>query len=215
MNKTGEDLILTGAWFLLVGTVTSAVGISCKPFLGNNFGKGLFAKGNAIEAFGNSLQAVGKEKVLTKENSVHQLKILFGSWIQAAGNATNTFATNLELSGLEVEGQKLNAVGSAIQSIGASFEVSGAIEETSKLAKFEAYGNELIALGALIDGIANVALLNEKDLLGDQLLIFGCWVQVFGSILIVYALTNNFEEEKEFHHYVYQYGNLSTDAFEI
>jgi hypothetical protein len=164
---------------------------------------------------GNSLQAVGREKVLTKEISDHQIKILFGSWVQAAGNVTNTFATNLELSGLLEEGHKLNAVGSVIQSIGASFEASGAIEEKSKMAKFEAYGNELIALGALIDGIANVALLNEKELLGDQLLLFGCWAQVFGSIFIVYALTNNFEEEEEFNHYEYQYGSLSTDAFEI
>jgi hypothetical protein len=52
VNRAGEGLVLMGAWFLLAGTVTSAVGVSSKPFLGDDFGKELFAKGNAIEAFG-------------------------------------------------------------------------------------------------------------------------------------------------------------------
>jgi len=209
MSKAGEDLIFTGAWFLLFGTVTSAVGVSCKHLVSMDFGRRLFAKGNAIEAFGNSLQAVGREKSYSVEKKENILKIMIGSWIQAAGNSTNTFATNLEIQGLEEEGHKLNAVGSVIQTIGASLEALGASEETGYYAKFEVYGNELIGLGALIDGIGNVALLNDKDILGEQLLMFGSWIQVIGSISIIYALSHIIREEEENHKNEYQYGQFS------
>ncbi|MEH6939110.1 hypothetical protein V7056_14850 [Bacillus sp. JJ664] len=201
MSNVGEELIITGAWFLLFGTVTSAVGVTSKHIIGTNFGKKLFAKGNAIEAFGNSIQSVGREKLIKSEsgngNNEHLLTILLGSWIQAAGNATNTLATELEISGSIDQGEKLNALGSVIQSIGASFEAKGARQEEGVLVKFEVFGNELIAIGAMIDGIGNVALLNQNDAVGEQLLFFGSWVQVLGSILIVFAVTNSIESEEE------------------
>lgn len=199
MRNAGEELIITGAWFLLFGTVTSAVGVTSKHHIGTNFGKKLFAKGNAIEAFGNSIQSVGREKLIKSErgNNEHLLTILLGSWIQAAGNATNTLATELEISGAIEQGERLNALGSVIQTIGASFEAKGARHEEGVLVKFEVFGNELIAIGALIDGIGNVALLNDHDTIGEQLLFFGSWVQVLGSILIVLAVTNSIESEEE------------------
>lgn len=201
MSNTGEELIITGAWFLLFGTVTSAVGVSSKDMMGTNFGKKLFAKGNAIEAFGNSIQSVGREKLIKSEsenkNKEHLITILLGSWIQAVGNATNTIATELEISGSIEDGRRLNTLGSVIQSIGASFEAKGSIEEEGVLTKFEVYGNELIAIGAIIDGIGNVALLNNHDIIGEQLLFFGSWVQVVGSILIVLAVSNSKEWEEE------------------
>jgi len=199
MRNTGEELIITGAWFLLFGTVTSAVGVTSKHIIGTNFGKKLFSKGNAIEAFGNSIQSVGREKLIKSEigHNDHLLTIMLGSWIQAAGNATNTLATELEISGSIDQGEKLNALGSVIQSIGASFEAKGARQEEGVLVKFEVFGNELIAIGAMIDGIGNVALLNQNDSVGEQLLFFGSWVQVLGSILIVIAVTNSIETEEE------------------
>ncbi|PGS47957.1 hypothetical protein [Bacillus sp. AFS041924] len=208
MNDSVEDLLLIGGYFLLFGTLTSAVGVSSKKIVSEDFGKDLFAKGNAIEAFGNSIQAIGREKLYKKEEKQYELTIMVGAWIQAAGNITNTVATGLEREGLEEEGHKLNAVGSVIQAIGAQLETTGALVEGTQLAKIEAYGSELIALGALIDGVGNVALLNDKIILGEQLLLVGSWVQVFGAILIVYALTNKRrekEQEAENHH-EYRYG---------
>ncbi|PEL06711.1 hypothetical protein [Bacillus sp. AFS017336] len=215
MNDPGEDLVLIGGYFLIFGTLTSAVGVSSKKIVSEDFGRDLFAKGNAIEAFGNSLQAIGREKLYKKEQDKTELLIMVGAWSQAAGNITNTIATNIEREGLEEEGHKLNTVGSIIQAIGAQIETTGALEEGTFLTNIEAYGNELIGLGALIDGVGNVALLNDKAILGDQLLLVGSWVQVFGAILIVYALTNKKrQKEEEENHSEHRYGYYPNKKFE-
>ncbi|WP_088010538.1 DUF6944 family repetitive protein [Gottfriedia acidiceleris] len=206
MNDSGEDFLLIGAYFLLFGTLTSAVGVSSKKIISEEFSRDLFAKGNAIEAFGNSIQAIGREKLYNKEKIDHELTIMVGAWIQASGNVTNTIGTTLELQGFEEEGHKLNAVGSVIQSIGAHIEAIGILEVGTNLTKIEAYGSELIALGALIDGIGNASLLNDNIILGEQLLLVGTWVQVFGAILIVYALINIRREEEVKNHSEFRYG---------
>jgi hypothetical protein len=213
MNDSGGDLVLLGGYFLILGTLTSAVGVSSKKIISEDFGRDLFAKGNAIEAFGNSIQAIGREKLYKKEKHEYELTIMVGSWIQAAGNITNTIATTLEREGFEEEGHKLNAIGSVIQAIGAQIETTGTLDEGTQLAKIEAYGNELIALGALIDGVGNVALLNDKVILGEHLLLVGSWVQVFGAILIVYALIN-IRREEEKNHSEYRYGYYPNKQFE-
>ncbi|MGG0177337.1 DUF6944 family repetitive protein [Gottfriedia acidiceleris] len=214
MNDSGGDLVLIGGYFLILGTLTSAVGVSSKKIISEDFGRDLFAKGNAIEAFGNSIQAVGREKLYKKEKKEYELTIMLGSWIQASGNITNTIATTLEREGLEEEGHKLNAIGSIIQAIGAQIETHGTFEEGTQLAKIEAYGNELIALGALIDGAGNAALLHDNIILGEHLLLVGSWVQVFGAILIVYALINMRREEEEKSHSEYRYGYYPNKQYE-
>ncbi|MFF2875818.1 DUF6944 family repetitive protein [Gottfriedia sp. NPDC057991] len=214
MNDSGGDLVLIGGYFLILGTLTSAVGVSSKKIISEDFGRDLFAKGNAIEAFGNSIQAIGREKLYKKEKHEYELTIMLGSWIQASGNITNTIATTLEREGFEEEGHKLNGIGSVIQAIGAQIETTGTLDEGTQLAKIEAYGNELIALGALIDGVGNAALLNDKIILGEHLLLVGSWVQVFGAILIVYALINIRREEEEKNHSEYRYGYYPNKQFE-
>lgn len=215
MSEPGDDIVLIGAYFLLFGTLTAAVGVSSKKIISEDFGRSLFAKGNAIEAFGNSLQAIGQEKIYNTEKDEIELQIMLGAWTQASGNITNTIGTELELQGLEEEGHKLNAIGSVIQSIGANIEAMGALEEGTQLAKIEAYGNELIGMGALIDGIGNVALLNDKIFLGEHLLLIGSWVQVFGSILIIYSIRNNIREEEMKNHNEYRYGYYPNKTVEF
>ncbi|PFH92716.1 hypothetical protein [Bacillus sp. AFS088145] len=223
MRDLVDDLPLIGAYFLLFGTSTAAVGISSTKIVSENFGRSLFAKGNAIEAFGNTIQAIGREKLYERaikenENEIEkefELTMMIGAWIQAAGNATNTFATNLEIEGMEREGFRLNALGGIIQSIGAQIETTGALMEGTQLDKIEAYGNQLIGLGALIDGIANAALLRDKIILGHDLLLVGSWVQVFGSILIIYALRQKrSEDEKNQYQLEYRYGYYPNKQFE-
>ncbi|UPM56188.1 DUF6944 family repetitive protein [Gottfriedia acidiceleris] len=221
MRDLVDDLPLIGAYFLLFGTTTAAVGISSKKIVSENFGRSLFAKGNAIEAFGNSIQAIGREKLykrakIENENEIEkefELTMMIGAWLQAIGNGTNTFATNLEIEGLEREGFRLNAIGGVIQSIGAQIETIGALMEGTQLDKIEAYGNQLIGLGALIDGIANAALLRDKMILGEDLLLVGSWVQVFGAILIIYALRNK-RSEYEREQLEYRYGYYPNKQFE-
>ncbi|MFD4706075.1 DUF6944 family repetitive protein [Gottfriedia sp. NPDC058432] len=219
MRDIVDDLPLIGAYFLLFGTSTAAVGISSTKIISENFGRSLFAKGNAIEAFGNSIQAIGREKLYKRAKEENEKEIEFelmmmiGAWIQAIGNGTNTFATHLEIEGMEREGFRLNALGGVIQSIGAQIETTAAYSEGTQLDKIEAYGNQLIGLGALIDGIANAALLRDKIILGEDLLLVGSWVQVFGAILIIYALRNKRSEyEKE--QLEYRYGYYPNKKFE-
>ncbi|MEH7403595.1 hypothetical protein V7148_21795 [Gottfriedia acidiceleris] len=157
-----------------------------------------------------------REQKKKNENEIekeYELTMMIGAWIQAAGNATNTFATNLEIEGMEKEGFRLNALGGIIQSIGAQIETTGALIEGTQLDKIEAYGNQLIGLGALIDSIANAALLRDKIILGKDLLLVGSWVQVFGSILIIYALRQKRSEDEK-NQLEYRYGYYPNKQFE-
>ena len=83
---------------ITIGTVISAVGQTNKTFTESQMGANLIANGNAIEAIGNSLQAIGNTELFSEERESYLIDMIFGAWLQAAGNVTNTVATNLEIN---------------------------------------------------------------------------------------------------------------------
>ena len=179
------DLIFIGALLVVLGTLTTATGQTKVTVTLDEEGKRLIIKGNGVEGFGNTLQAIGRQREGQSTISI------FGSWLQAGGNFTNSVATNIELEGEELEGASLNMIGSGIQSIGAALEAKGELEHTHSMnLELEVIGFKLISIGSLIDTYGDALVLKDKIKLGNTVLLVGAWIQVVGAIFVVLGLIN-------------------------
>ncbi|MFJ7755376.1 DUF6944 family repetitive protein [Peribacillus muralis] len=200
MITHGDDLLISGAWLLGIGTLAGAIGQTQQTLTGTNLGKDLVLKGNGIEAFGNVLQAIGRTKMLDQENVIPETYFIFGAWLEAAGNATNVAGINMQLNGSDAEGTKTDAIGSGIQGLGAAFEAFGAfLSEDSISRPLEMKGNALIAAGSFFESIGNIFILNEKTRMGEQILLLGSWAQVAGAFILIDALSFRPESESDEH----------------
>ncbi|SIR84457.1 hypothetical protein SAMN05878482_106141 [Peribacillus simplex] len=213
MITHGEDLLISGAWLLGIGTLVGAIGQTRQTLTGTNLGKDLVLKGNGIEAVGNSLQAIGRSKMLNPENESIETYFIFGAWLEAIGNTANAVGIDMQLNGSEEEGTRTDAIGSGIQGLGAAFEAFGAsLTEESLSRSFEIKGNGLIAAGSFLESIGNIFILNEKQRMGEQILLLGSWTQVFGAFILIDAFSLGPEPEKpekskDGHNGQYSYAN--------
>ncbi|MGG4266245.1 DUF6944 family repetitive protein [Peribacillus simplex] len=219
MTFSGEDLLLSGAWILGIGGFIDAIGQTRQTLTHSDQGKDLIIKGNGIEAFGNSLQAMGRTKLLQSEWSLAQIYTIFGAWVQGAGNSTNAVGVSIELSGAEEEGVKIDAFGSGVQGLGAAFEAVGAsMDEDSSYRVLGIRGNGFISLGSFLAAIGNIYDLNEKSVIGEQILLVGSWIQFIGAFILIQAITlevEHIEQKKQEenpkngngHTYPYSYNN--------
>ncbi|MBV7509588.1 hypothetical protein KW850_31180 [Bacillus sp. sid0103] len=183
-----------GKWILGVGSLIDANGQTQQSLSGSDLGKDLIAKGNGIEAFGNSLQAIGRTKLLTPKRELSTIYTIIGAWLQATGNTTNAVGIDIELSGSEEEGTLVDTLGSGIQGLGAAFEAVGAsLLEESDFRNLTILGGSFIALGSFLGSIGNIYVLNDKNVIGEQILLVGSWFQVLGSFLLIHAVTIEFE----------------------
>lgn len=208
MITHGDDLLISGAWLLGIGTLTGAIGQTQQTLTGTNFGKDLVLKGNGIEAFANSLQAIGRTKMLEPENEISETYFILGAWLEAAGNTANAVGINMQLNGSDEEGTKTDALGSGIQGLGAAFEAFGAfLSENSISRSLEMKGNALIAAGSFFESIGNIFILNEKRRMGEQILLLGSWAQVAGAFILIDAFYRP-EPEGDEHLSRYSYSNF-------
>lgn len=218
--KHGEELIYSGAWVLLFGTIISALGITNEAITESQKGAKLVAQGNAIEAFGNSLQALGNTELFLEDKELFRIDSIIGCWLQAGGNSTNTVATEIEIHTSEEEGHRLNVVGSGIQGLGAVYEAVGAAAGISHVKNLEVTGNSLIALGAFLDAASNVFLLKKLETTGEKLALIGGWTQVIGASVEVIALTiaSNIEiinqNRNVYPYYWYEHHTIGTGYFQ-
>ncbi|QFF98454.1 hypothetical protein PB01_06225 [Psychrobacillus glaciei] len=189
MKKHGEELIYSGAWVLVIGTTISALGQTKEITMGDPNGAKWVAQGNAIQAFGNSLQGLGNIELFLEEKEPFQLDAIIGAWLQVGGNITDIVATDFEIHTSKEDGLRLNAVGSGVQGVGAAYEAVGAAAGKSPTKNLEVTGNSLFALGAFLDATGSVFVLNKMDTSGDRLSLIGSWVQVVGACVEVIALT--------------------------
>lgn len=196
VKKYGEELIYSGAWIVLIGTIVAAIGQTKVTATRSPMGSRLVAQGNAIEAFGNSLQAVGNEKLFLGDREQFHIDAIIGAWLQTGGNITNTVATDIEMNTSEEEGARLNALGSGIQGLGAVYEAVGVVEGNSPTKGLEVTGNSLFALGSFIDATGSVFVSKKLDTTGVQLSFIGSWTQVLGACaeVIAFTIANNIEE---------------------
>ncbi|MFF2752462.1 DUF6944 family repetitive protein [Psychrobacillus sp. NPDC058041] len=206
--KHGDELIYSGAWLILIGAIISALGVTREATTESLMGAKLVGQGNAIGAFGNTLQALGNTELFQEDKEQFRNDIIIGCWLQAAGNSTNTVATEIEINTSEEEGHRLNVVGSGVLGLGAAYEAVGAAEGNSPTKNLEVTGNSLIALGAFLDAAGNVFLLKKLETLGDRLALIGGWTQVAGASVNVIAITSasNIEEthQKNMEYYWYE-----------
>ncbi|MBM7702781.1 DUF6944 family repetitive protein [Metabacillus iocasae] len=184
-----EEIILSGALLLALGTVIAAIGQTRDTFFNDEKGRVLVVEGNSVEAVGNAVQAIGRTKQFEKERFQPDLYTIAGCWIQAVGNTTNAFATNLEIQENEEEGIPLNALGSGVQSVGAAFEVVGLSARPTRRGRIEVLGNELIAVGSAIESSGHVSRINEQEETGKILLFVGGWVIVTGAFIELYGFS--------------------------
>ncbi|WP_342432723.1 hypothetical protein [Neobacillus sp. FSL H8-0543] len=215
MTIRGEDLLISGAWILGVGSLIDTIGQTQQTFTHSDQGKDLIIKGNGIEAFGNSLQAIGRTKLLKPERELSQIYTIFGAWLEAAGNTTNSVGVSIELNGAEEEGIKIDTLGSGVQGLGAAFEAVGAsLGEDSSYRALAITGNSFISLGSFLGAIGNIYVSNEKSVIGEQILLVGSWIQVIGAFILVNAITlevehMEHEENSKNDSYPYSYNNYS------
>ncbi|MGE7762574.1 DUF6944 family repetitive protein [Peribacillus sp. NPDC097895] len=197
MTTHGDDLLISGAWLLGIGTLAGAIGQTRQTLTGTNLGKDLLLKGNVIEAVGNSLQAIGRTKMINPENELSESYFIFGAWLEAAGNTANAVGIDMQLNGSEDEGTRTDALGSGIQGLGAAFEAFGAsLTEESFTRSLEIKGNALIAAGSFFESIGNIFILNEKKRMGEHILLLGSWAQVFGAFILIEAFSLGPEPEQ-------------------
>jgi hypothetical protein len=188
--KPGEDLLISGAWIVGIGTVISALGQTKQSLTGSEMGKGLVVKGNDVEALGNSFQAIGRTKLIEAESDIHEVFSILGCWLQAGGNATNSVGVDMQIRDSEEMGLRINSLGSGVQSLGAVFEVTGvAAAELTLTSSLEILGTGLIAVGSLLDSIGEIFILKKRNQSGKQLLLLGSWTQVVGAFTSIYALS--------------------------
>jgi hypothetical protein len=119
------------------------------------------------------------------------------------------------VNGFEEEGTVIDTLGSGIQGLGAAFEAVGAfLLEESAFRALGISGNGFISLGSFLGSIGNIYVLNNKSVIGEQILLVGSWIQVLGSFLLINAITIEFEPEPPLrtengYSYPYSYNSFS------
>lgn len=217
LEQQGEDLLLAGAWFLVIGTTISAAGQTRLVATGDINGKESTVIGNSVEAFGNALQGVGRGKINTADPSIPGKIAEAGCWVQAGGNTTNAVGIQQEVNGevaqenLEEEesiteeekkeleeffenvqdnGEQINGLGSTVQSSGALLEAYGVAHMKPSISTpYEVVGNTVIAFGSAVDAVGSVFILQDQEETGEWIELAGAYIQVIGSAIGLYGLT--------------------------
>ena len=190
MDKSIEELLLSGAIIVSVGTLSTAFGQTNVTLTSSEQWKSFIVKGNGIEAFGNSLQGIARSKE-SIPNQWNRFMSIAGSWFQAGGNVTNSVGTTIELVNGVKEGRQLNIIGSGIQSVGAFLEGNALLNQRTDLStqiETEALGYTIISFGALLDTIGFLWVLSGNEGIGNNILLVASWTQAIGAIVVIIGL---------------------------
>ncbi|MTH53005.1 hypothetical protein GKZ89_06240 [Bacillus mangrovi] len=190
MRSYERNLELAGAFIQLGGTAIAAAGetITAAGESEGTAGQGLIGAGNGTEAAGNALQAIA-----LSENGTRVFSAL-GSWLQAAGNSTNAFASFVLLKGSREAGLRLDILGDSIQAVGAAIEAA-AVDPSLFYADEIITGEYLVSFGAGVEAIGSWYLLQGKEQAGNSINAFGSYLQFTGVALISGALTKDYIRE--------------------
>ncbi len=187
MYLEGEEMIVVGANLLAIGAFISAVGeTGAHPV--EEINKKLVRDGNAVQAVGNTLQGVGRLKLMDEPEGEKNILGMVGTFVQAGGNTINSLATNVEIESPSLENTRFNSLGSTIQSMGAALEATGVAQVGEGMSpNLEVAGLSLITLGTILDSVG-ILTSEEKEKQKRILLFAGGWVEFAGTVLIAYAL---------------------------
>lgn len=187
MYLEGDEMIVVGANLLAIGAFIAAVGeTGAHPV--EDINKKLVRDGNAVQAVGNTLQGVGRLKLLDNPEGEKNILGMVGTFVQASGNTINSLATNIEIDSPSEKNTRFNSLGSTIQSMGAALEATGVVQVgEGKSPNLEGVGLSLITLGAMLDSIG-ILTSEEKEKQKRVLLFTGGWLEFAGAFLVAYSL---------------------------
>ncbi|MDQ0483221.1 DUF6944 family repetitive protein [Guptibacillus hwajinpoensis] len=197
MEVYGEALIITGAWIQTIGAGVAAIG---NTIIANNeedsetVGGELYVLGNAIEATGNTLQAVGRSKLPL--SSDHEVLGTMGTWFQAAGNIANVVGGSQALTGGGNDGLEIDVLGDVIQSAGAAFEATSSRFSNSAYADLITTGQTLQSLSVAIEAIGLLYIKRGDVKLGQQIVALGSYGQTAGAALDAIGFTKDFNSKE-------------------
>ncbi|MBT2686636.1 hypothetical protein J7I93_00400 [Bacillus sp. ISL-47] len=188
MDFKGEEYLSIGSYFLVIGTLISALGETVQGSDLNDFNKKLIRDGNAVQALGNSLQGFGRIKLTENTEEESHFYGIIGSFIQAGGNTMNSAAVNLEIVNPSASATRINALGSSVQSIGAALEAEGAANrEGDYFNNLEVLGSSLISIATMLDS-AGILIRDEMSLHKRLFLATGGWLEFIGASIGAYAI---------------------------
>jgi hypothetical protein len=191
-----DSIILIGAWIQVLGAGIVSIGNTLvamgeKGEIVDEVGGDLYAIGNAIEATGDSLQAIGRTN-LSFGKQEEMLGIL-GSWLQAAGNASNVVGGAQALSLDEDDGLTIDIIGGVVQSIGAGFEAQGSSLSQSAYARLITTGLTIQTYAVSVETIGLLFIKRKRIKLGEKILALGSYAQTAGTILAAIGYSKEFQ----------------------
>ncbi|CAM3814347.1 hypothetical protein GCM10009865_02690 [Aeromicrobium ponti] len=189
MYLSGEEYLSFGSYFLVLGTLISAIGETMQGSDLKNINKKLIRDGNAVQALGNSLQGFGRIRLTEKIEEDSHLYGIIGCFMQAGGNTINSAASNIEIENPSPAITRFNSVGSSVQSMGAALEAAGeANRESDHLNNLEVLGSSLISVAAMLDS-AGILIRDEMSIQKRLLLATGGWLEFIGASIGAYAIS--------------------------
>ncbi|MYL64116.1 hypothetical protein GLW07_12210 [Bacillus hwajinpoensis] len=196
MEVYSYSIILIGAWIQVLGAGIVSIGntlvaLEEKGELIDEVGGDLYAIGNAIEATGDSLQAIGRTN-LSSGKQEEMLGVL-GSWLQAAGNASNVLGGSQALSLDEDEGLSIDIIGGVVQTIGAGFEAQGSSLSKSAYASLITTGLTIQTYALSIETIGLLFIKRKRIKLGEKILALGSYAQTAGAIIAAIGYSKEFQ----------------------
>nr|WP_240904154.1 hypothetical protein [Bacillus sp. N1-1] len=191
-----DSIILIGAWIQVLGAGIVSIGNTLvamgeKGEIVDEVGGDLYAIGNAIEATGDSLQAIGRTN-LSVGKQEEMLGIL-GSWLQAAGNASNVVGGAQALSLDEDDGLTIDIIGGVVQTIGAGFEAQGSSLSQSAYARLITTGLTIQTYALSVETIGLLFIKRKRIKLGEKILGLGSYAQTAGTILAAIGYSKEFQ----------------------
>lgn len=200
MEVYGELYVITGAWVQTLGASVTAIGNTIAASVNDDIedekvSSELYILGNAVEAFGNALQAIGQTRIQKSEDETIGI---IGDWFQAAGNIANVVGGSTVLSGAVEEGLNVDIIGDVVQSIGAALEAQSSSLRDSDYAAVITTGQRIQSVSVAIEAIGLVYVKKGKDKLGEQLIAIGSYGQTAGAALSAIGLTKEHKHAKSF-----------------
>ncbi|PKG22527.1 DUF6944 family repetitive protein [Niallia nealsonii] len=178
---------ISAVWIQAIGTIISAIANSSFDIFTSEQGDALDLYGNVLQATGNAIQADQQETVTFEK---------IGTEIQAAGNVMVAGAficlTDHVNTTLFIKGNWLQAFGALVEAVDEYLDNSGPKQPLN------IYGNATQAIGNSFQAIGGLQEQRNNLEKAEFLVISGSWIQAIGSILNAIGQTQ--EELSENNH---------------
>ncbi|ADU29177.1 DUF6944 family repetitive protein [Evansella cellulosilytica] len=180
-----QFLYIAGNWIEAIGANVAAAGVSIE-IQDSTIGKWTRIIGDGIQGIGNFMIAEANEDSLAA----------LGNRIQGIASEGNAVLAYHELMDDNEEiNNQLEIISDSLQALGSYITAVARSDDNPP----KAFGNELQAIGAIVEAIGVTNKLKSEEELGDQLRNIGKWIQGVGTIIQALSVTPGvtiFQREK-------------------